>query len=409
MVKTMRVLNWNISHGGGSRVSAICRHIEDVHPDLLGLTEFQARNEPLLRAQLERVGYPSILTSKLVANRNGLLVACKWQLQDVCDYTPEIDPERWLALRLDELDLDILVLHIPGAPDNKFEGGYGISGAKRKELFWERTIDYAVDHKDRRVIIMGDFNTGFKIDAEGTNFKKSHYMAKLLDAGFIDTWRHLHAHERDYTWFSKRKDKTTGKSQDLNGFRLDYIFVSPPLQQAIVDTAILHEPRTAGASDHASVVATINLPEAGATKTHAEGEVSKETPANAEPSDVASDKPVYLRGRQLGVLKTSRNLNARFEIANSLSDMTCGLDGQEFLQQFRPVYVTAKWSDGVLAEVRIWGPHRLRDGSLGTRELDRRWKRPAAKGGVNYSDLPPSVSARLKSYINNNGLMNPPQ
>jgi hypothetical protein len=25
-----------------------------------------------------------------------------------------------------------------GAPDNKFEGGYGISGAKRKELLWER-------------------------------------------------------------------------------------------------------------------------------------------------------------------------------------------------------------------------------------------------------------------------------
>ncbi len=54
----MRVLNWNISHGGGSRVAAICHHIEDVSPDLLALTEFQTRNEPSLRAHLKRLGYP---------------------------------------------------------------------------------------------------------------------------------------------------------------------------------------------------------------------------------------------------------------------------------------------------------------------------------------------------------------
>ncbi len=37
----MRVLNWNIKQGGGSRVAAICRHIDDVSPDLLALTECQ--------------------------------------------------------------------------------------------------------------------------------------------------------------------------------------------------------------------------------------------------------------------------------------------------------------------------------------------------------------------------------
>ena len=59
----MRVLNWNIKQGGGSRIAAICNHIEDVSPDLLALTEFQTRNEPSLRAHLERLGYPFIATS----------------------------------------------------------------------------------------------------------------------------------------------------------------------------------------------------------------------------------------------------------------------------------------------------------------------------------------------------------
>lgn len=396
----MRVLNWNIGHGGGSRLSAICRHIEDVRPDLLALTEFQTRNEASLCSHLERLGYPFIVTSRPGANRNGLFVACKWRLEHAPDgHTPDIDRERWLAVRLNELDLDILVLHIPGAPDNKFENGYGISGAKRKELFWERTIDYAVDHKDYRVIIMGDFNTGFRIDTEGSNFKKSHYMTKLLDVGFIDTWRHLHTQERDYTWFSKRKDKNTGKSQDFNGFRLDYIFVSSALRDSIADVAILHEPRTTGASDHASLVANIKMPQVGVTQTIADGQLSLGATTIDAARKVVFQKPFARNG----------NLSARLDIAGSLPDMTCGLNGHEFLHQFRPAYVTAEWAGRVLKEVRIWGPRVLQDGSLGKRELDHRWTRPVDEGGVKYSDLPRSVAAQLKSLITAGDLPGPSQ
>ena len=57
-------------------------------------------------------------------------------------------------------------------------------------------------------------------------FEKSQYITKLIDTGFVDTWRHLHPHVREYTWYSKRKDKTTGKSEEFNGFRFDYICLS---------------------------------------------------------------------------------------------------------------------------------------------------------------------------------------
>lgn len=387
----MRLLNWNIGHGGGSRILAICSHIEDVVPDFLALTEFRTRNEPTLRAALKQLGYPFIATSNPVANQNGLLVASKWQLELAGDqHTPGIDRERWLSVRLDELGLDVLVVHIPGAPDNKFDEGYGISGAKRKELLWERIINYAVEHKDRRAIIVGDFNTGFRSDAEGAMFKKSHYMGNLVDIGFVDTWRHLHTHVRDYTWYSKRKDKATGKSHDLNGFRLDYIFVSPALRHAIRDVAILHEPRKEGASDHASVVADIDIPAGGA----------RQTRQTIDPVDQLVRTHIASNG----------NLCARFDLVpGSLSDMTCGVNGQNLVQQFRPTYFTAEWAGGVLKEVRIWGPRLSQDGSLGKRLLDHRWKRPIAAGGVTYSELPPSVSARLRSYITANDLAGPRQ
>src|SRR5205807_3976013 len=62
---------------------------------------------------------------------------------------------------------------------------------------------------------------------------------------------------------SKCKDKLSGKSADLNGFRLDYIFVSSPLRSAIADAAILQEPRKARASDHACVIASIDIDPSG--------------------------------------------------------------------------------------------------------------------------------------------------
>ncbi|WP_329786451.1 endonuclease/exonuclease/phosphatase family protein [Mycobacterium intracellulare] len=77
----MILLTWNIRQGGGSRVSSICHHVEDVRPDLLAFTEFQARNEASLRAHLDRLGYPFVMTSKPIANHNGLLVACRWPIE----------------------------------------------------------------------------------------------------------------------------------------------------------------------------------------------------------------------------------------------------------------------------------------------------------------------------------------
>jgi head-tail adaptor len=78
-------------------------------------------------------------------------------------------------------------------------------------------------------------------------------------SGFVDTWRHEHPQVRGYTWYTKRKDKQTGLSADLNGFRLDYLFASPQLRHVISKAAILQAPRKAGASDHASVVLEIDV------------------------------------------------------------------------------------------------------------------------------------------------------
>jgi hypothetical protein len=84
--------------------------------------------------------------------------------------------------------------------------------------------------------------------------------------------------------------------------------------------------------------------------------------------------------------------------------MTCGLNGKAFTHQFRPTHVTADWVGGVLKQVQVWGPQLLKSGSPGMRDLDHRWARPVAEGGLKYGDLPHSVAALLKSHITANDL-----
>ncbi|MCV7102667.1 endonuclease/exonuclease/phosphatase family protein [Mycobacterium palustre] len=299
-------------------------------------------------------------------------------------------------------------LHIPGTPDNKFESGYGISGAKRKQLLWERAVEYAAAHEDRRVIIMGDFNTGFRIDTEGEMFRLSRYMTSLIDIGFVDTWRYLHRNVRDYTWYSKRKNKGTANSEDLNGFRLDYIFVSPALRHSIAKATILHQPRTAGVSDHASVLAEINMSEESRDQTGLS--TLSETTPQLEPNGNQLGETCDSSGSPVGNVVGDRRIRIRFDLAlGALEDMICALNGENAVQPFRPTHVTAEWVAGVLKQVQIWGPFLRKDGSLGKRMLDHQWKRPIAAGGVRYSDLPPIVAARLESYRALKHFAPPPQ
>ena len=78
---------------------------------------------------------------------------------------------------------------------------------------------YARDLRDERALIVGDFNTGLPIDAEGTPFVYSEKMAELLDIGWIDAWRQRNPEGKEYTWYSNAN----------KGFRLDYAFASPKM------------------------------------------------------------------------------------------------------------------------------------------------------------------------------------
>jgi len=113
------------------------------------------------------------------------------------------------------------------------------------------------------VILCGDLNVAHKeIDLKNpkTNRKNAGFtdeerakFTALLDAGFVDTFRHLYPEREDaYTWWSVQ---TRARERNV-GWRIDYFVVSTRLAEKITEAEIL--PDVMG-SDHCPVVLDIEL------------------------------------------------------------------------------------------------------------------------------------------------------
>jgi exodeoxyribonuclease-3 len=111
-------------------------------------------------------------------------------------------------------------------------GGASQERLNYKIEFYDYFIEYLKKFKDKRVIICGDYNTAhYPIDLAraSQNEKTSGFMPKererldkLVDAGFIDTFRHFNKEPNNYTWWDY---KTDARSRNV-GWRIDYFFIS---------------------------------------------------------------------------------------------------------------------------------------------------------------------------------------
>lgn len=108
---------------------------------------------------------------------------------------------------------------------------------------------YARHNLNTQTLLVGDFNTGLALDTTGEEFACPEYIQELVDMGWIDTWRHLHADKREYTWQSP---------PHWFSMRLDYVFLSPMLASRLVMAQHNHSLRLEEKlSDHSMLIVDI--------------------------------------------------------------------------------------------------------------------------------------------------------
>ena len=237
----MRVVVWNILHGGGKRIAEIALALLEHQPDLVVLSEFRSVRGGPLRAVLADHGLGHQLASEVLPPRNGMLVACKHPIAATDPAPPGVGIGRWLAVTISPADgtppVEFLAAHVPDD-----------SRPSDKAAHWQHIVRWARPRTAGHAVVAGDFNTGRHfVDEEGATFGCTEHLGTLVTLGFTDAWRHRNpplAGKPEITW----------KSSISGGFRIDAAFLSRALLERLREVKHAHAPRETGVSDHSLLV-----------------------------------------------------------------------------------------------------------------------------------------------------------
>jgi exodeoxyribonuclease III len=233
----MKVLAWNIQHGGGKRVPRIAAAIAAHAPDIIVLCEFRAAPGVELRGLLRDAGYPYVIAPELAARQNGVAIASRWTVTQPAAAPPAAVPaNRWVEADIPEADVTVAAFYGPLENDAYDEWWHSVRAAVALRV-------------DRPFLLAGDFNTGMSVvDARRDPFYCSEHFLALQQLGMTDTWRATNVEAREYSWYSRRAGK------DLNGFRLDHALASPALSCRLANARYSHAERVPGVSDHSPLL-----------------------------------------------------------------------------------------------------------------------------------------------------------
>lgn len=114
--------------------------------------------------------------------------------------------------------------------------------------------------KTKPVVICGDLNVAHQeIDLKNPKTNRNNpgftdsersAMTRLLEAGFIDTYRHLHPDTQAFSWWSYR---FSARAKNI-GWRIDYFLISARLADRLLEADILSD---INGSDHCPVTITL--------------------------------------------------------------------------------------------------------------------------------------------------------
>jgi exodeoxyribonuclease-3 len=249
----MRLISWNVNGIRAAVKKDFLNSLAQMQPDVLCLQETKAQEDQVITALGELGGYHMYPHSAVRPGYSGTAVLSRQKPISVV-FGMDIDQHdqegRVIAAQFD--DFFVVTVYTPNSGD-------GLKRLSYREQ-WDSDFRKYIQQLEntKPVIICGDFNVCHRpidIARPDANYNKSAgYTQKeidgidsLLQAGYIDTFRHLYPDTVKYSWWSFR-----GGARERNvGWRLDYFLASQALQSRIREAKILSE---VCGSDHCPVV-----------------------------------------------------------------------------------------------------------------------------------------------------------
>ena len=251
----MRLISWNVNGLRACVGKGFLDFFDEIRADAVCLQETKMQPDQLT---LELEGYQQYWNSAIKKGYSGTAIFTKMRPLSVKNGMdiPEHDNEgRVITCEFEKFYL--VTVYTPNAQSELARLDYRMTW---DDAFREFLLE--LDAK-KPVIVCGDMNVAHKeIDLKnpgpnrgsaGFTDEEREKFTKLLDAGFTDTFRHLHPDLTGaYSWWSYRF-----KARQINaGWRIDYFLVSDRIKDKIVTASIL--PEVMG-SDHCPVMLEMEL------------------------------------------------------------------------------------------------------------------------------------------------------
>jgi exodeoxyribonuclease III len=250
----MKLLSWNVNGLRASYKKGAFNSIFEVDPDIFCLQETKAHPDQLPEEVKNPAGYHAYFDhSKMRKGYSGVAI-----------YSKEKPEKVEYSLGKDDLDKEgrMIIAHFK---DFVLLNGYFPNGGeepvrlKYKLEFYEQFLKFIekLRKQGKKVIFCGDINTAHneidlarpKENSQHTGFLRIErdWLDKVVNKGYIDTFRHLHPAEVKYSWWDM---KTFARDRNV-GWRLDYFFISPDLLPHLKSAKILDNMM---GSDHCPVL-----------------------------------------------------------------------------------------------------------------------------------------------------------
>lgn len=248
----MKIYSWNVNGIRAIKRKGFLDWMGEEQPDIIGLQETKIQDEQISDDLRNIEGYNSYFS---FAERKGY--------SGVALYTKEEPISVRYGIGIERFDKEGRVL-IAEYPEFTLLNVYFPNGKRNKERlkykldFYDDILDYCEElrAKGQQLIIFGDYNTAHhEIDLknpqanEGTSGFlpiEREWFDKLLEYGYLDTYRYFYPGKVEYSWWSYR---TRARERNA-GWRIDYHFVSDRLTEKIKDAKILTDVM---GSDHCPV------------------------------------------------------------------------------------------------------------------------------------------------------------
>ena len=258
-MKKTTFISWNVNGIRAVDKKEALKWIDNETVDFLGLQEIKAEAEQIPNTIFETEYKYQEINSSIKKGQSGVALYTNKEALFSCTCpTVDILSEG----RINEYHFDNIAyfnVYFPNGQRNEERLEY-------KLAFYERFLEHITNLKKegKSIIVCGDVNTAHQaidLARPKANEKTSGFLPierewqdKLLEAGFIDTFRHVHGDKAidRYSWWSYRAGARTRNV----GWRIDYFYVSDDLKDKIIDADILDQVM---GSDHCPVKLVLEL------------------------------------------------------------------------------------------------------------------------------------------------------